>query len=149
MSARDAVDRIVADISDRSMGWDSIDDDIKDEIRETGVVGGSPRIDGTRLYVSLFVQRGMHGGTDADITHDYPQVTAADLRSCWVSAARYPRVIAHELAYCGLGSIEMTLPPRLWRRRAERMVRALEREVAAAAAPEIRAWARGRMRRRG
>lgn len=36
MSARDAVDRIVADLTGRGgMGWDSIDDDIRDEIRET------------------------------------------------------------------------------------------------------------------
>lgn len=117
-------------------------------VRTPGVVGGSPRIDGTRLYVSLFVQRGMNGCADADTLHAYPGVTAADLRSCWAYAARYPLVIARELAYCGCSPVTMELPRRLWKRRAERMARALEREVAAAAAPEIRAWALGRMRRR-
>lgn len=114
-------------------------------VRTPGVVGGSPRIDGTRLYVSLFIQRGLNGCTDADTLHAYPGVTAADLRSCWAYAARYPSVIARELAYAGCSPIVMELPRRLWRWRAERMVRTLEREVAAAAAPEIKAWALGRL----
>lgn len=34
MTAREVVDAIIADLSDRRMGWDSIDSELQDEIRE-------------------------------------------------------------------------------------------------------------------
>lgn len=46
-------------------------------VRTRDTLSGSPRIDGTRLYVSLFVIRAMNGGrrfgTDEQIMADYPQ----------------------------------------------------------------------------
>ena len=121
-------------------------------VRTRDTLSGSPRIDGTRLYVSLFVIRAMNGGrrfgTDEQIMADYPQVTKGDLRSCWEYAARCPHTIARELAYVGAAPIDMNVPGKFLRKAARRMIATLERETAAVFAPEVRAWALRRLGRR-
>ncbi len=47
-----------------------------------GIVGGRPRIKGTRLAVSLILEFMSAGSSEADILEGYPQLCAADVRAC-------------------------------------------------------------------
>ena len=46
---------------------------------DVGVVGGRPRIAGTRVRVSDIVEMLAHGATNAEILADYPYLTAEDI----------------------------------------------------------------------
>ena len=47
-----------------------------------GVVGGRPRIKGTRLAVSLILEFMSAGSSEAEILEAYPQLSADDVRAC-------------------------------------------------------------------
>ena len=47
-----------------------------------GVLGGRPRVKGTRLAVSLILEFMAAGSSEADILASYPQLCAADVRAC-------------------------------------------------------------------
>lgn len=47
-----------------------------------GVVGGRPRIKGTRLAVSLILEFMSAGSSEAEILEGYPQLSADDVRAC-------------------------------------------------------------------
>ena len=47
-----------------------------------GVVGGRPRVKGTRLAVSLILGFMAAGSTEADILEHYEELSAADVRAC-------------------------------------------------------------------
>ena len=47
-----------------------------------GVVGGRPRIKGTRLAVSLILEFMSAGSTEVEILEGYPQLSADDVRAC-------------------------------------------------------------------
>ena len=47
-----------------------------------GVVGGRPRIKGTRLSVSLILEFMAAGSSEAAILDAYPQLSSADVRAC-------------------------------------------------------------------
>lgn len=59
-----------------------------------GVVGGRPRIKGTRLAVSLILGFMAAGSTEADILEHYKELSADDVRAClrYASEALEPPV---------------------------------------------------------
>lgn len=89
MSARDAVDRIVVDISSRRMGWDSLDDDIKDEIR-----GRWWRIVVAEMRHATECLRAAH---ERDLARAYwrgmlgPMIAEADRAAAWYEKHGRPR----------------------------------------------------------
>ncbi len=47
-----------------------------------GVVGGRPRIKGTRLSVALILEFMAAGSSEAELLESYPQLSATDIRAC-------------------------------------------------------------------
>ena len=65
-----------------------------DRITKTSdICGGDACIRGHRLPVWVLVNYRRLGGTEADLLHDYPFVTAADLEAAWEYAAANPEEI--------------------------------------------------------
>ena len=51
-------------------------------VSDPGVVGGRPRIKGTRLSVSFILELMSAGSSEAEILKSYPQLCAVDIRAC-------------------------------------------------------------------
>lgn len=59
-----------------------------------GVCGGEACIAGTRIPVWLLVESHLQGVREAQMLHDYPHISAADLVNVWAYAEAYPEEIA-------------------------------------------------------
>jgi uncharacterized protein (DUF433 family) len=56
-------------------------------VKTQGVCGGDARIRDTRIPVWVLENYRRLGGTEAQMRHDYPSLTAADLDAAWQYAA--------------------------------------------------------------
>ncbi|HZC15996.1 MAG TPA: DUF433 domain-containing protein [Caulobacteraceae bacterium] len=61
--------------------------------RDPKVMMGKPVIRGTRITVELLLRECAGGLTIAEITHNYPHITEADIRAALAYAADY---LSHE-----------------------------------------------------
>jgi uncharacterized protein (DUF433 family) len=63
---------------------------VSDSLIETdiGILGGKPRVKGTRLSVEFLLELAASGATQADILARYPQLTADGLAEAFRFAAR-------------------------------------------------------------
>ena len=51
-------------------------------VSDPEVIGGRPRIKGTRMAVSLILEFMSAGSSEVDILEGYPQLSTADIRAC-------------------------------------------------------------------
>lgn len=63
-----------------------------------GIVGGAPRIAGTRIPVWTLVQYRQLGASEAELLLSYPTLRAGDLANAWAYFRAHREEIEHQIA---------------------------------------------------